>query len=124
MIQLRGLHPEVRAAAEYAVRIAEEYGVPVTITSGFRTWEEQARLRDRYERGVSKFPANRPGDSSHNWGLGFDSWVPDPYWPAWNYIRQAIGFGIYPDTDRVHAEYPGWRSVVKGWPRPTEMGWK
>lgn len=123
MITLRGLHPVVREAAEYAVALAETYGIPVTITSGFRTWEEQTKLRQAYLAGNSKFPANAPGDSAHNWGLAFDSWVPPEYQPAWDYIRQAIGFQTYPDRDPVHAEYPGWRNVVKGWPRPTEMGW-
>jgi len=124
MIQLRGLHPVVREAAEQAVRYAESYGIPVTVTSGYRSWEEQERLRNRWLQGQNPYPANAPGDSSHNWGLGFDSWVPEPYWPAWDYIRSAIGFRIYPDRDRVHAEYPGWRGVVKGWPRPTEQGWR
>lgn len=124
MIQLRGLHPVVRDAAEYAVKIAAGYDIPVTITSGFRTWEEQAKLRAAYERGETPYPANRPGDSSHNWGLGWDSWVPDQYQAAWDYIRAAVGFQTYPTRDKVHAEYPGWRGVVKGWPTPTEAGWK
>lgn len=123
-IQLRGLHPAVREAADYALRVAESYGIPVTVTSGYRSWAEQQKLRNEYLAGRSKYPANAPGDSSHNWGLGWDSWVPDGYWPAWHYIRQAIGFKIYPERDRVHAEYPGWRNVVTGWPRPTSEGWK
>jgi hypothetical protein len=123
MIQLRGLHPVVRERAELATRYAESIGIPVTITSGYRSWETQERLRNRWERGEAKYPANRPGDSSHNWGLGWDSWVPEPYFPAWDYIKRAVGFRTYPDTDPVHAEYPGWRSVVRGWPRPTEQGW-
>lgn len=122
-IQLRGLHPVVREAAEGAVRYAEYYGIPVTITSGYRSWQEQAALRAKWERGESRYPANEPGDSSHNWGLGWDSWVPDQYWPAWHAIRRAIGFTIYPDRDRVHAEYPEWRTAVRGWPRPTPNGW-
>lgn len=124
MIQLRGLHPVVRDAADYAIRWAEYYGIPVTVTSGFRTWEEQTRLRNAYLRGESKWPANAPGDSSHNWGLGWDSWVPSEYQAAWDYIRQAVGFKTYGARDPVHAEYPGWRTVVKGWPRPTEQGWQ
>jgi hypothetical protein len=124
MIQLRGLHPEVRRAAEYAVQYAESIGIPVTITSGYRSWEEQSRLRARYERGEAKYPANRPGDSAHNWGLGFDSWVPPEYLADWDWIKRAVGFRTYLETDPVHGEYPGWRQVVTGWPRPTEMGWK
>ena len=123
-MRLRGLHPDVRAAADWAVRYAESQGVPVTITSGYRTWEEQARLRARWESGGSRFPANRPGDSAHNWGLAFDSWVPEPYREFWDQVRTYVGFRTYPTTDHVHGEYPGWRGAVKGWPRPTEEGWK
>lgn len=123
-MQLRGLHPDVRAAADWAVRYAESQGVPVTITSGYRTWEEQAKLRERWLAGGSSFPANAPGDSAHNWGLAFDSWVPAPYRNFWDQVRQYVGFRTYPKTDHVHGEYPGWRGVVKGWPRPTEQGWR
>lgn len=122
-MRLRGLHPDVRARADWAVRYAESQGVPVTITSVYRTWEDQADARRRWLAGLSPYPANRPGDSSHNWGLGFDSWVPEPYWEFWDAVKVYAGFRTYPVRDRVHAEYPGWRSVVKGWPRPTDQGW-
>lgn len=123
-MRLRGLHPAVRDAADWAVRYAESQGVPVTITSGYRSWEEQARLREKWLRGENPYPVNRPGDSAHNWGLGFDSWVPEPYWEFWDAVRRYAGFKTYPTNDRVHGEYPGWRGVVKGWPRPTEDGWR
>ncbi len=123
-MRLRGLHPVVRARADWAVRYAESQGVPVTITSGYRTWADQARLRADYDAGRSRYPVNRPGDSSHNWGLGWDSWVPEPHWAFWDAVKVYAGFRTYPVRDRVHAEYPGWRSVVKGWPTPTAMGWR
>ena len=122
-MRLRGLHPDVRARADWAVRYAESQGVPVTITSGYRSWAEQAKLRADYEAGRARYPANRPGDSSHNWGLGFDSWVPDPYWGFWDAVKVYAGFRTYLQIDRVHAEYPDWRSIVKGWPKPTSAGW-
>ena len=123
-MKLRGLHPDVRAVAQWCLDWANYYDIPVTVTSGFRSWEEQERLRNAWLAGANPYPANRPGDSSHNWGVGWDSWVPDPYWPWWHAIRQYAGFTIYPERDRVHAELPRWRDQVKGWPRPTEMGWK
>lgn len=111
MIALRGMHPELRPYAERAHEIARAYGLNPTVTSVFRTWENQARLRKRYEAGLSRFPANRPGDSSHNFGLSWDSWVPDAQMPLWVGIRQYIGWRVPPNDD-IHGELPGWRGYV------------
>jgi len=119
-VQLRGLHPEVRHYAEIALAWADYYGIPITITSTYRSWEEQKKLRDRYERcleegrfgqaGECRYPANRPGDSAHNFGLAFDSWTPDRM-QDWKTIRRWVGFHV-PDNDAVHAEVPSWRRYV------------
>jgi hypothetical protein len=118
MMKLAGLHPVVREAAEYAVHIARDFGINPQVTSGFRSIEHQRNLRQRWEKCVAagrayqppdcKFPANRPGDSSHNYGLAFDSWVPAPDQADWDLIRTLIGFRV-PQNDRIHAEVPGWR---------------
>jgi len=110
-LTLRGLHPELRPYAELAHRIAEAYGVQPVVTSVFRSWEEQARLRARYEAGKAKFPANRPGDSAHNYGLAWDSWVPPEQQDLWDAIRRYVGFEVLPN-DRIHAQLPSWRSYV------------
>jgi hypothetical protein len=109
------------------MQLAQQYRVPVTVTSVRRTIEQQAKLRANYELclardvfpseksftpGMScRYPANRPGDSAHNYGLAWDSWVPDGYWELWNAIREYCGFRLDPN-DRIHAEVPGWREVV------------
>lgn len=125
MIALRGLHPEIRRGAEEALRWAEAYQIPVTVTSGHRTWAEQQWLRTRYERCLARgeriapsnpnaacrYPANQPGDSAHNWRLAWDSWVPAPYVEAWKAIRRWVGFTV-PDGDVVHAELPEWRAYT------------
>jgi len=124
-IALRGLHPEVRARADAALQWAGYYRIPVTVTSGHRTWAEQEKLRARYERCLARgeritpananpecrYPANEPGDSAHNWRLAWDSWVPAPYVDAWKAIRRYVGFAV-PDVDVVHAEVPGWRAFT------------
>lgn len=120
-ITLRGLHPEVRQYAELAHQWANAYGINPTVTSTFRTWENQVWLRRRFERcvregrfpgpGPCRFPANRPGDSAHNFGLAWDSVVPPDDQPLWNAIRRAVGFRV-PDNDQIHAEVPGWRDFV------------
>lgn len=121
-LKLSGLDPTVREYADWCLRIADYYGVPVTVTSGFRSWEHQQRLYTNYlqclqagRMGKSpdcKYPANAPGDSAHNWGLAWDSWVPDEYMPWWVYVREYAGFRV-PSNDRIHAEVPNWREYVQ-----------
>lgn len=129
-LALTGLEPQVRERAELALDWAAYFKIPVTITSVTRTWSEQTKLRQRYEsclaagetvsksnpNAACRYPANEPGDSAHNFGLAWDSWVPDgewqpgvSYWEAWIYLRRWAGFTV-PDNDRVHAEVPQWRS--------------
>lgn len=119
-LRVRDLHPAIRDAAAYALRIAEANGVRVTVTSTRRDPSEQAFLRTRYENCLARgeriypgnpnpacrYPANRPGRSAHEYGLAFDSVVPEHQWPIWNEIRAWVGFQL-DAGDRVHAEYPG-----------------
>jgi len=88
--------------------IAHYYGISPTVTSVFRSWAEQTRLRERYERGESRWPANRPGDSAHNFGWAFDSVVPAADLDFWTEIRRYVGFEVLPN-DIIHAQVPDWR---------------
>jgi D-alanyl-D-alanine carboxypeptidase len=104
---------------------AHRYGIPVTVTSGYRSWAEQTKLRGQYERCLAageeiepgnpnpacRWPANEPGDSAHNYGLAWDSWVPKPYVWYWAYLRRAAGFHV-PEHDVIHAEVPNWRQFA------------
>lgn len=131
-MQLAGLEPEVRERAQLALDWASYLKIPVTITSVTRSWANQTRLRSQYEaclaRGekvvpgnpnpACRYPANKPGDSAHNFGLAWDSWVPDgqwregySFWDAWIYLRRWAGFTV-PDHDRIHAEVPSWRNFA------------
>lgn len=105
------MHPALRPAVDYTLQIAEAYGVPVTLTSLRRTCEQQAELRNNYLAGLSPYPANRPGDSGHQYGVAWDSVVPAEYWPAWDFIRRAVGWKVH-DHDRPHAELPEWRQYT------------
>ena len=110
--KLAGLHPEVRARAEWALGWADYYGVPVTVTSGYRSFQRQAELRRDWEMGRSQWPANRPGDSSHNFGLAWDS-VTEPWAQEWwNEVRRYAGFEVLPN-DEIHAQVPRWRDYVR-----------
>lgn len=123
MIALRGLNPAVREAAEAAIAAAEAFGISPRVSSAFRSLEQQKVLRDRFEKCVQSgrmgqapdclYPANRPGDSGHNFGLAFDSVVPAHSQTAWNGIREAHGFKVLP-KDEIHAEVPDWRLHKSG----------
>lgn len=108
---LRDVHPEVRRWAIIAARVAAALGVRVRFTSGFRSFIEQQLLRQRFERGESRFPANRPGDSAHNYGLAFDSTVAPEHERLWRRIREIVGFHV-PSNDEIHAEVPNWRALL------------
>jgi hypothetical protein len=124
-MQLAGLHTAVRPYAEWCMAVANYFGIPVTVTSVTRSWEEQVKLRAQYEACLARgekispdnpnsqcrYPANRPGDSAHNFGLAWDSWVPSEYQSSWDYIRRYAGFTV-PENDKIHAEVPEWRAAV------------
>jgi len=111
VFSLRGLEPDVRALAECAFNVAHSYGLTPVVTSTFRSWAEQTVLRSKWEAGLSAFPANKPGESAHEYGLAFDSWVPDDEMGLWVAVRRSVGLRV-PDGDLIHAERPEWRSSL------------
>lgn len=125
-LRLSGLNPGLVPAAEYTLQLGEAYGLKPTITSVHRSMAEQGELRRNYETCLARgepitpkninprcrYPANRPGDSGHNWGLAWDSWVPAAQMQLWAAIRRAVGWTV-PEHDLVHAELPSWRSYVR-----------
>lgn len=124
-VDLDGLDPRVRAGVRAALAWAHYYGLNVTVTSGYRGLDKQERLRKTYEACLARgervwkgnpnpdcrYPVNKPGLSAHNYGLAFDSWVPDDQMAAWVQLRRALGWKV-PDNDVVHAEVPGWQDFT------------
>lgn len=121
-IHLRGLDAQLRPYAEYAYQLGLYYGLAPVITSVYRPWEDQLKLYNKHVDCVvsgrfpsppdCKYPANRPGESAHNYGLAWDSWVPDDQRDLWTAIREYVGWRVLPN-DWIHAELPEWRSYVK-----------
>lgn len=111
--RLWGMNPFVATHARLTAERAAAFGLTVTITSGHRGCAEQRRLRNKWLRGESPFPANRPGESAHQYGLAWDSSVNVPAW-FWEDVRRRAGWCV-PSNDPPHAEVCGWeRFVTKG----------
>jgi len=126
-IALSGLDSRLRPYAEYTLAVGRAYGLNPTITSVFRSDAEQGALRRNYETCLARglvgtstsltpgftcmYPANRVGDSAHNFRLAWDSYVPGDQLALWVAIRRATGWHV-PSDDLIHAEYPGWRQVI------------
>jgi len=120
--RLGGLHPALRPNAEWSLAVAQHFGVPVRVTSVFRGWVAQKRLRDRFELcvargqfgrpGPCRWPANRPGDSAHNFGFAYDSVTEPRFQRWWDHVREVAGFEVLPN-DPPHAQLPSWRGFVR-----------
>jgi len=125
-LALRGMHRDLRDAAEFAMEVASHNGIRPTVTSVTRSFTNQARLRRKFEQCVAqgrfpsrpdcRFPANRPGDSAHNYGFAFDTAVPAAQQATWDAIRRWVGWRV-PENDLIHAELPEWRQFVLPPPR-------
>lgn len=72
MADLRTLHPGLVPWARWIYAVGKYYDPLLVVTSARRSSAKQAELRSRWERGLSKIPANRPGTSLHEYGLAFD----------------------------------------------------
>jgi hypothetical protein len=120
--KLAGLHPALQPNARWAVAVAQHYNVPVNITSVYRPTSQQRELYDQYRRCVdagtfgtsrcpTKWPANPPGQSAHEYGLAWDSTVAAQHQAWWNRVRELAGFRVLAN-DVIHAELPDWRKYV------------
>lgn len=89
-----------------------QYGFSPIVTSTYRSKQEQLKLYRDWLAGKSPWPANPPGQSGHQYGMAWDSWVPDAYMPAWTTIREQAGWRV-PPNDVIHAEVPSWPNFVR-----------
>lgn len=86
----RGLAPPMASAVEaFNAAFEQQFGHPLSITSGFRTHEEQAALYAQYGPGR----AARPGTSLHERGLAVDLAAQNARERAWQ-LANAPRFGL------------------------------
>lgn len=110
MLAFAGIDPRLRAHAEATVAYAAKFGIVPNIVSVRRNAGEQAKLYANYQAGLSRWPAEPPGESAHQYGVAWDSTVKPEHQETWNAIRRAFGW-IVPPQDIPHAHYPNWRAV-------------
>lgn len=93
-----GLAPAMRAALARAEQLL---GLPVPITSGFRSTEKQAALYAA--RASNPYPVAPPGSSMHERGLAID--VPADFVPRLLEVAARAGLcHPYPSDDPIHFE--------------------
>jgi peptidoglycan L-alanyl-D-glutamate endopeptidase CwlK len=67
---IKDLLPPVKQMARALVHAAAERGITIKVLSGYRSYEEQAKLYAKYKAGGPQ--AASPGNSAHNFNIGFD----------------------------------------------------
>ena len=72
MANLSTLVPGLVPWARWILEVGRSVDGKLVVTSARRSSAKQAELRRRWEQGLSKIPANRPGTSLHEYGLAFD----------------------------------------------------
>lgn len=100
--KLAGVHPTVAAKARQLISLAYKEGIPIIITQGFRSIEEQNKLYEQGRTKPGKIVTNaRGGYSYHNFGLAFDfailnadgsvNWTVDSRWKRVAQIGESLG---------------------------------
>lgn len=99
------LLPEVKEKMERLIKICELMDMPIRVTSGFRSVEEQNKLYAQGRTTSGKIVTNaKGGQSMHNYGIAFDycfntgvAFPPSQSerWNKVNRIAQLLGFYSY-----------------------------
>ncbi len=99
---IKSLHPKIRNMAKEFVNRAEKEGMKVRIHSGYRSFAEQEKLRQKYLAGEGG-KALAAGHSFHNYGMaadfvevspqyGFNKTYPKSRWYKLGEIAEKVGF--------------------------------
>jgi peptidoglycan LD-endopeptidase CwlK len=122
--RIEKLHPAIRSKVREFINEAARRGIFLRITSGLRTFGEQAELYAQGRTKPGKIVTNaRPGSSFHNYALAFDVvemkdgkglWE-NPNWDAIGQLGKSLGFEWGGDwtsfKDLPHFQYPPKTSV-------------
>lgn len=101
------VHPLITAVANQLPAFLRQYGIPVTVTSIYRSPQKQAELYAKYLAGKMPYVVAKPGTSRHERGLAIDISVPGQYLKTLVSVMQALGFRWAGMKDPVHFDLPG-----------------
>lgn len=101
------LDPRFAPYARYLFAVASANGLSPVLTSGYRSYDTQARLYREYLAGQRTLPVAPPGQSKHQRGLAVDIDLPQyrAYLPALGQFWRSLG-GRWFASDPVHFEAP------------------
>ena len=109
LTDVNGKDVEVRTAKAFRVmqKAAHKHGVSLSIRSGFRSFEKQAKLYKKYRRGQGNLAAP-PGYSNHESGRALDINLSDRDALSWlNRNGATYGFHRTVPGEAWHWEYLG-----------------
>jgi hypothetical protein len=111
-----GLDPGLAWKTAWLLDITRRAGVPLRVSSGFRSREKQAQLYQAWvNRGRTGLPAAKPGTSAHETGRAVDlvwetTGLAEPFEGAWDllghFARSELGLQWGGSKDRVHFQLP------------------
>jgi peptidoglycan L-alanyl-D-glutamate endopeptidase CwlK len=124
--RLEDLDPRIRPLCAALLAAAKAAGLPLVLTTTFRTRDEQQDLYDQGRSVPGRIVTNaRPGESPHNAGLAFDvafaeTLYEEPRPGAWDELG-AIGLALglqwggrfLTPIDRPHFEWRDWRASTR-----------
>jgi peptidoglycan LD-endopeptidase CwlK len=128
LARLQTLHPLLGSSGRLLLERCAAVGLPILITQGLRSWEEQDALYAQGRTAPGKIVTRaRGGESYHNFGLAFDvvvldamgkaNWNPaHPGWRSAGAIGKSVGLdwgGDWTRPDLPHFEYSGGLSAER-----------
>lgn len=114
---LAGLHPQFAEYVRQALVLMDQHDLAPVVTEGLRSPERQERLYRQGRTAAGPVVTNaRAWQSAHQYGLAVDVTSRRGYnsreQRLIHEVWQALGFGTV-RGDLPHAEYPGWRPLVR-----------
>lgn len=110
-------HPEVVRRMNAIVAEVRRRGIPIRVTSTYRSSAAQDRLyRAWLARGKTGLPAARPGTSTHEYGVAFDAAWPREHDATVAAIARQHGMVWFGPGDRVHIDAFGpqrWNELLR-----------